>query len=52
MINNLLLHNCILDSRASTNVMALKVMSQLGLKITRPYRNVCGIDSRDIPGCG
>jgi hypothetical protein len=32
MINNLLLHNCMLDYGASTNVMALKVMNQLGLK--------------------
>jgi hypothetical protein len=27
-------------------------MNQLGLKITRPYRNMCGIDSRAIPICG
>jgi hypothetical protein len=52
VINDLLLHNCMLDSGASTNVMSLKVMNQLGLKITRPYRNVCGIDSRAIPVCG
>jgi hypothetical protein len=41
-----------LDYGDSTNVMALKVMNKLGLKITRPYRNVCGIDSRAIPVCG
>jgi hypothetical protein len=40
VVNNLLIHNCMLDSRASTNVMSLKVMNQLGLKTTRPYRNV------------
>ena len=27
-------------------------MNQLGLKTTRPYRNVCGIDSREIKVCG
>lgn len=37
MVNNLLPHNCMLDPGASTNVMALKVMNQLGLKITRPF---------------
>jgi hypothetical protein len=52
VVNDLLLHNCMLDSGASTNVMSLKVMNQLGLKITRPYRNVCGIDSKLIKVCG
>jgi hypothetical protein len=37
-----------LDSGASTNVMTLKVMKQLGLEITRPYGNMCGIDSKAI----
>jgi hypothetical protein len=31
------------------NVMTLKFMKKLGLKITRPYENTCSIDSRDIP---
>jgi hypothetical protein len=37
-----------LDSGASANVMSLKVMEQLGLKTTRPYGNVCGIDSKKV----
>jgi hypothetical protein len=44
-MNGLRLNNYMLDSRASTNVISLKVMKQLGLKKTRPYGNVCGIDS-------
>jgi hypothetical protein len=32
----------------SINVMSLKVMEQLGLKTTRPYGNVCGIDSKRV----
>jgi len=52
MISNLLLHNYMLYSGDSTNVMALKAMNQLGLKITRPYRNVRGINSRAILVCG
>jgi hypothetical protein len=47
-INGLRLNNCMLDSRASTNVMSLKVMKQLGLQTTRPYGNVCGIDSKRV----
>jgi hypothetical protein len=44
-MNAILLNNYMLDSGASTNVMSLKVMKQVGLKATRPYDNVCGIDS-------
>jgi hypothetical protein len=47
-MNNLILQNCMLDSGASTNVMSLKVMKQLGLKTTRPYGNVFGIDSKKV----
>jgi hypothetical protein len=47
-MNGLRLNNCMLDSGASTNVMSLKVMEQLGLKMTRPYGNVCGIDSKRV----
>jgi hypothetical protein len=32
--------------------MTLKVMKQLGLEVTRPYGNVCGIDSKSIGVCG
>ena len=51
-INDLMLHNCMLDPEASTNVMPLTVMNQLGLKVTRPYRKVCGIDSKKIEAHG
>ena len=52
LINYLLLHNCVLDSGASSNVMTKKVMEQLNLKITRPYHNVCSIDAREIDVVG
>jgi hypothetical protein len=51
-MNNKSLNNCMLDSGAGANVMALKVMRQLGLEVTRPYRNVCGIESKAIPTYG
>ena len=37
-----------LDFEASTNVISLKVMNKLGLRTTRPYRNMCDMDSREI----
>jgi hypothetical protein len=47
-MNSLYLNNCMVISRASTNVMSLKVMEHLGLKIKRPYGNVCGIDFKRV----
>jgi hypothetical protein len=52
VINDLFLHNCMLHSGASMNVMTLKVMNRLGLKTTRPYKNVGAMDSREIKVCG
>jgi hypothetical protein len=37
-----------LDSGASSNVMTRKVMERLNLRISRPYHNVCAMDSREI----
>jgi hypothetical protein len=34
LINDFTLHNCMLDSGASTNIMPLRVMQQLGLEIS------------------
>ena len=36
MIGDLLLHNCMLDSSSSSNVMTKKVMNQLKLRPTKP----------------
>jgi len=40
-INEYILHNCMLDTGASSNVMPLSVMRQLGLQITRPSPMLC-----------
>jgi hypothetical protein len=48
LVNNKVLHNCMLDSGASSNVMTKKVMEQLNLRISRPYHNICAMDSRTI----
>jgi hypothetical protein len=52
IMNKKSLNNCMLDSWAGANMMSLKVMQQLGLEVTRPYRNVCGFESRAIPTHG
>jgi hypothetical protein len=48
LMNDHLLHNCMLDSGASSNVMTKKVMEQLNLRISRPYHNICAMDSKTI----
>ena len=48
LVNDLLLHNYILDMGEPTNLMSLNVMRQLGITITMPYRNVCAMDSMEI----
>jgi hypothetical protein len=52
MMNNKYLNNCMLDTGVGENMMSLKVMQQMGLKVTRPYRNVCGFESKEIPTHG
>lgn len=52
LVNNLLLHHCILDSSASAYVMPLEAMKELGLKFYRAYKNVCAMDSREVKVCG
>jgi len=44
--NDILLHNCMLDSRDFANIIHLKVMKKLGLNITWPYKMVCRFNSK------
>ena len=39
-IHDKILHNCLLDTRASHNLMPKAVMEELGLDTTRPYRDL------------
>jgi hypothetical protein len=48
LMNDFILHNCMLDSGASSNVMTKKVMEQLNLRIYRPYHNICAMDNKTI----
>jgi hypothetical protein len=47
-----LLHNCMLDSGVSHNVMPKAIMEKLGLEITRPYGDLYSFDSRKVKCIG
>jgi hypothetical protein len=47
-IHDKLLHNCLLDSRASHNLMPKKFMDVLGLQITREYHDLFTFDSSRV----
>jgi hypothetical protein len=50
--NNHLLHNCMLDSGASHNVIPKAIMDILSLKITRPCENLYSFDSIKVKCVG
>jgi len=43
-----LLHNHMLDSRASHNLMPKSIMEELGLDITKYYHDLYSFDSRSV----
>jgi hypothetical protein len=47
-IHDMTLHNSMLDSRASHNLMPKVVMDELGLDITIPYKDIFSFDSRKV----
>jgi hypothetical protein len=47
-ISGLCLKNCMLEFGASTNVMSLKMMEQISLRMTWPYGNFYGIGSKKV----
>ena len=42
------LHNCLLDSGASHNLMPKAVMEELGLEITKTYHDLFSFDSKRV----
>jgi hypothetical protein len=44
-IHDLILHNAMLDSDASHNLIPKAIMEKLGLEVTRPYKNLHSFDS-------
>jgi hypothetical protein len=51
-VHDHLLHNCMLDSGASHNVMPKSIVDRLGLEITRPYGDFYSFDSRKVKCVG
>jgi ribonuclease HI len=51
-IHDKVLHNCLLDSGASHNLMPKTVMDELGLEITKAYHDLYSFDSRKVKCLG
>ena len=51
-IHDKILHNSMLDSGASHNLMPKSVMEKLNLDITRPYKDLFSFDSRQVKCLG
>ena len=51
-IHDLILHNAMLESGASHNLMPRAVMEKLGLEVTRPYKDLHSFDSSRVKCIG
>jgi hypothetical protein len=51
-VHDMTLHNTMLDSGASHNLMAKVIMDELGLEITMPYKDLFSFDSRKVKYLG
>jgi hypothetical protein len=51
-IHDKVLHNCLMDSGASHNLMPKTVMDELGLEITKNYHDLYSFDSRKVKCLG
>jgi hypothetical protein len=51
-IHDKVLHNCLMDSRASHNLMPKSVMDELGLEVTKTYHDLYSFDSRKVKCLG
>jgi hypothetical protein len=51
-IHDSILHNAILDSSASHNLMPKDVMEKLGIDVTRPYKDLHSFESRKVKCIG
>jgi hypothetical protein len=51
-VHDMTLHNAMLDSGVSHNLMPKVIMDELGLDITRPYKDLFSFDSRKVKCLG
>jgi hypothetical protein len=47
-IHDKVMHNCLMDSRASHNLMPKIIMEELGLEVTKSYHDLYSFDSRRV----
>ena len=47
-VHDMVVHNAMLDSGASHNLMPKGVVESLGLEVTRPYKDLYSFDSRRV----
>lgn len=51
-IHDKIMHNCLMDSGASDNLMPKTFMDELGLEITKTYHDLYSFDSRKVKCLG
>jgi ribonuclease HI len=51
-IHDKVLHNCLMDSGASHNLMPRTIMDELGLEVTKAYHDLYSFDSRKVQCLG
>jgi hypothetical protein len=51
-IHDKVLHNCLMDSGASHNLMPKTVMEELGIEVTQAYHDLYSFDSRKVQCLG
>jgi hypothetical protein len=51
-IHDKVLHNCLMDSRASHNLMPKAIMEELVLEVTRAYHDLYSFDSKRVQCLG
>jgi hypothetical protein len=51
-VHDKILHNCLMDSGASHNVMPKVVMEELVVEITKPYQDLYSFDSKKVKCLG
>ena len=51
-VHDMVVHNAMLDSGASHNLMPKGVVESLGLEVTRPYKDLYSFDSRRVKCLG
>jgi hypothetical protein len=47
-VHDKILHNCLMDSGASRNVMPKFVIDELGMDITKPYQDLYSFESKQV----